>query len=191
MAGAKGERLLAKFFALFCPGVRVYASLYGLKNGEKTPSDIDLVLAGVDPKGEVKLWMVDAKNYRGGKGVVYDQAAPGALVRVDAERRAFLAGSGSSPALKMSGNMGRQKGEWERELSRISEGRWEASGFWRVCIASASGGAQPKVAPGVEWPGGIRAKSPYQICREIKKAGPLSPSIPPSLHSFLSSMLKS
>ena len=191
MAGAKGEKLLAKFFALFCPGVRVYASLYGLKKGMKTPSDIDLVLAGVDGEGRVRMWMVDAKNYRGGQRVVYDRPAPGVLVRVDAERRAFLAGSGAGPALKMGGNMGRQKEEWERALSRLAGGRWEIFDAWRVCIISASGGGQPKVAPGVEWPGGIKARTPYQICREVAKAGPLSPNIPPSLHAFLSSMLKS
>ncbi|MBR6440176.1 MAG: hypothetical protein IKS61_02600 [Aeriscardovia sp.] len=89
MAGARGEKLLAKFFALFCPGVLVFASLYGLKKGEKIPSDIDLVLAGVDKEGRVRLWVVDAKNYRGGAGVVYDQAAPGVLVRIDTQRRAF------------------------------------------------------------------------------------------------------
>lgn len=191
MAGAKGEKLLAKFFALSCPDVLVFASLYGLKGEKKIPSDIDLVLAGVDGQGRVRLWMVDAKNYRGGEGVVYDQISPEFLVRLDSKRRAFLGGQGGSPALKMGGNMGRQKKEWEGELSRISKGRWEVLDAWRVCIASTSAASQPKVASGVQWPGGIKAASPYQICREIRRAGPLSPSIPMPLRSFLSSMLKS
>ncbi|MBR6440177.1 MAG: hypothetical protein IKS61_02605 [Aeriscardovia sp.] len=87
--------------------------------------------------------------------------------------------------------MGRQKGEWEGELSRLAAGKWKTLSAWRVCIASASKGAQPEVAPGVQWPGGVKAASPYQICREVRRAGPLSPRIPPSLRSFLSSMLKS
>lgn len=204
-AGQRGEETLARIVLAACPNVVGYFSLYGTDlNGNLSDSDIDAAFVGVDSLGRTRIWLVDAKNYKGGSDTVYmpwqeyagamrrkwhgisvpsfGMPACAAVARISVSQKAFMRGGASpSPLLDLSANMSVQKRMWKPTvLNEKAE--------WLVCMVPGADGAPRFEA---SYPGNIPVVSAEDLVREIESANLVEPErIPRKTQQLLGARVK-
>ncbi len=133
-SGMLGEKILAGIIAAFNKNGKLnvigFYSLYGLdRNDRRTNADIDCVLLGMDHKGRLHAWFVDAKYYKGGKDTKYICMGNSTIARISKSQHAFVTGPDGQVTLATSSNMLHQQSMWEPLLEKHN-----IDAQWVICF---------------------------------------------------------